>query len=445
MHRVERVPGFRDRLDESICGTVCPVLGSFRLRTRLTALLGLLLTAGCATQQTVSPRASATSDSLIPASASEAPERAGTAHMQERRTWQFADDGVSFSNQLEGARLNGVRRSGPDEYALTIAPESLPINPSPWYGFSVASAREHRVCMTFQYQNGKQRYWPKLSRDGVTWTRAEASQFSESAGGPSRLCATVGPKPLLVFAQNPVGLEDVAQWQTRLDARASVDTQVIGESVQGRPLHMLTFGNVQAKRVLLVLSRQHPPETTGAQALMGFVDQLSTDTPLANQFRDDVFVIVVPLLNPDGVVEGHWRGNANGKDLNRDWGSFTEPETQAVRDILQRELAGQGRTLAFAIDFHSTWHDIFYTVENDPARAEGGVLRQWMDSMFERYPGRIKEQANEAKSTVFKNWAFNTLHAPAVTYEVGDDTSAQQLRELAHFAADSLMQLLVEP
>lgn len=365
--------------------------------------------------------------------------------MQERRTWQFADDGVSFSNQFEGARLIDVQRSGSGEYAVTIVPESLPINPSPWYGFSVASTSERRVCMTFLYENGKQRYWPKLSSDGVTWQRADANQFTESATGPSRLCAMTGPKPLQVFAQNPVGLGDFAQWQSRLQARLAVDAQAIGHSVQGRPLQMLTFGNVQAKRVLLVIGRQHPPETTGSLALMGFVDQLAADTPLARRFRDDAFVIIVPLLNPDGVAEGHWRGNANGKDINRDWGSFTEPETRAVRDALQREVGARGRTLAFAIDFHSTWHDIFYTVEHDPARAASGVLRRWMDSMFARYPGRIKEQANEVKSSVFKNWAFNTLHAPALTYEVGDNTPAPQLRELANFAADSLMQLLVEP
>ena len=364
--------------------------------------------------------------------------------MQERRIWQFVDDGVSFSNQLEGARLNDVQRTGPEQYRLTIAPESLPINPSPWYGFSVESTPEQRVCMKFQYDHGKQRYWPKLSADGVSWKLADASEFSEPATGPSTLCVKAGPKPLRVFAQQPIGLDDFAQWESQLGARLSVDTQVIGHSVQGRPLRMLSFGNAQSKRVLLVIGRQHPPETTGSQALMGFVDELSSDKPLARHFREDVLVIVVPMLNPDGVIEGHWRGNADGKDLNRDWGSFTEPETQAVRDMLQRELAGHARTLAFAVDFHSTWSDVFYTVENDPSRATGGVLRRWMDSMFARYPGRIKEQANEAKSTVFKNWVFNTLHAPAVTYEVGDDSPSEQLRDLARFAADSLMHKLVE-
>lgn len=369
----------------------------------------------------------------------------GTAQMQVHHTWQFPADGVTLSNRLEGARLNDVRRMSTDHYQVTIAPETVPINPSPWYGFSIASTHAQQVCVEFQYQHAKPRYWPKLSTDGVNWHRAAAKQFGDSSDGHKQLCTMVGATPLRVFAQRPVGLEDFRQWESRLRARLPIHEQVIGHSVQGRPLRMLTFGNPHAKRVLLVIGRQHPPETTGSEALMGFVDQLSSSTPLASRFREDMFVVLVPVLNPDGVVEGHWRGNADGKDLNRDWGTFTEPETRAVRDALRRELDDGGRSLAFAIDFHSTWQDIFYTVSEDPSRAPGGVLRRWMDSMYARYPGRIHEKANAATGTVFKNWVFKHYHAPAVTYEVGDRTDSRDLTELAHFAAGSLMQLLSPP
>src|SRR3546814_6550764 len=61
---------------------------------------------------------------------------------------------------------------------------------------------------------------------------------------------------------------------------------------------------------------------------MGFVDELAADSPLARDFRERTLVIVLPLLNPDGVVEGNWRGNINGQDLNRDWGPFSQSETR---------------------------------------------------------------------------------------------------------------------
>lgn len=406
------------------------------LRTLLPLALACL--GACATQPPVAPVPAAT-----PAAAVHAPSTRGTAQMQVHRDWVFKADGVTFSNRLESARLNDVERLGADRYAITIAPESLPINPSPWYGFSIVADSPRTLSVEFRYRHGRQRYTPKLSNDGVHWREATAEEFSKSDDGSASLTAAVGRRPLRVFAQPPIGLDDFLHWEAALGARVPVQASVVGHSVQGRPLRMLMFGNAASKRVLVVLGRQHPPETTGSQALMGFVDRLAADTPLARRFRHEVFVVVVPVMNPDGVVEGNWRGNADGKDLNRDWGTFTEPETRAVRDALVRQLDGAGRSLAFAIDFHSTWSDVFYTVDEDPSRKPGGVLRQWMDSMQQHYPGRIREKANAAKTTVFKNWAFNTFHAPTVTYEVGDRTGAAQLGELANFAADSLMRLLV--
>ena len=35
----------------------------------------------------------------------------GSASFQDRRTWHFAEDGVAFSNEFSGARLNGVERT----------------------------------------------------------------------------------------------------------------------------------------------------------------------------------------------------------------------------------------------------------------------------------------------------------------------------------------------
>jgi predicted deacylase len=403
----------------------------------LLATLSLAATlAACSARQVATP---------APAPAATGIAASGTARIQARRDWLFRNDGVTFSNRIESGRLNGVARIDAGHYAVTIAPEIVPVNPSPWYGFTVTADPARRVRVDFRYEDGKARYHPKLSRDGVHWQEAADDRFHEGAGGATTLVVDAGPKPLQVFAQPPIGVPAFARWEQRLVERGVASRSVIGHSVQGRPLHMLSLGAPDARRMLLVLGRQHPPETTGSQALMGFVDELAADSPLAREFRARVRVLVVPLLNPDGVVEGNWRGNINGQDLNRDWGPFTQPETRSVREMLQRELGRDGRQLAFAIDFHSTWSDVFYTVEEAPSRLPGGVLRRWIDGMQQRYPGRIRESASPARTDVFKNWAFNRYRAPTVTYEVGDATGTEQLRELATFAADSVMRILREP
>lgn len=403
-------------------------------RRRAAALALLALLAGCRTAAvgTGAPAPDAPPQPAQP-----------NASLQEHRDWHFPADGVTFSNRLESARLNGVERLGADHYRATIAPEIIPVNPSPWYGFTVAAEVERPVRIDFRYAQAKARYHPKLSHDGQHWRAATAAQFSKDAQGNTTLTVDAGPRPLRVFAQPPIGLDAFDDWAGRLVADGLARRSVIGRSEEGRPLPLLALGNPEAREVVLVLGRQHPPEITGTQALLGFVEEIAGDSAQARKFRQETLVLVVPLVNPDGVVEGNWRGNINGQDLNRDWGPFGQSETRAIRDLLRRELEGKRRRLAFAIDFHSTWSDVFYTVQEAPSRAPGGVLRRWIDGMQQRYPGRIRESASpSAKSTVFKNWAFRQYRAPTVTYEVGDRTTEEDLHELATFAADSMMRIL---
>lgn len=407
---------------------------AWRRGWRVALPIALVLQAGCALQRPlVHPRATV------------AAAQVQTVAPQVRRTWVFPADGVTFDNRIASGRLNAVERLGPYRYVVTIAPERLPINPSPWYGFTVAARVPHVLHIEFDYRHGRQRYRPHLSADGIHWREAGDAMFRKSVDGRYALDVQAGSVPLRVFAQPPVTAADYRGWEAVLADKVALQEEVIGRSVQGRPLRMLRFGNAAAKHVVLVIGRQHPPETTGAMALMKFVDRMAAATPDAERFRSRTLVLVVPLMNPDGVADGNWRGNADGKDINRDWGAFSEPETRAVHDAMSREIDAAGRKLAFAIDFHSTWSDVFYTVKDDPARAPGGLLGRWIGAMQAQFPGRIREVANAAKSTVFKNWVFTRYAAPAVTYEVGDRTSSAQLDQLATFAADRLMQLLDAP
>lgn len=386
--------------------------------------------------------------SLVHADPGSAREQAGALVPQARGEWRFDGDGITFDNIGEGARLAGVVRLEPARYLAVVRPETTPVNPSPWYAFRVMASGDRQVSILFDYGSFRHRYRPWLrtsAPDGRRghWTPATEAQFELDAQGVAKLSLALAAGELVeVSAQAPVRLGEVDRWIDALAEQTGGTAGTIGHSVQGRPLRMLAFGNPEAREVVLVIGRQHPPEVTGMRAQMAFVDALAADTPLARGFRSRYGILVVPQLNPDGVVEGHWRTNANGTDLNRDWGIFREPETRALAEALQQHVAARGRTLSFALDFHSTWYDIFYTVTEDPARRPGGVLRRWMDALDTRFPGRIQERPSAAASNVFKNWVFREYGAPAVTYEVGDETGLETLSTLAGFAAGALMQLL---
>src|SRR5690606_25936602 len=132
--------------------------------------------------------------------------------------------------------------------------------------------------------------------------------------------------------------------------------------------------------------RQHPPEVTGHYALEAFVERLLGRDTAASHFREKFHVYVIPLLNPDGVDEGFWRHNHGGVDLNRDWAAFNQPESRAVRDYLASQLTGDHQ-LYFAIDFHSTHDDIYYTVDPNRAGNLPGFVPRWLAAITAAIPG----------------------------------------------------------
>lgn len=71
----------------------------------------------------------------------------------------------------------------------------------------------------------------------------------------------------------------------------------------------LTFTG-QVRPVVFVTARVHPGETPASFVAQGLVDWLLGSTQLAEQLRRGVTLVVVPMLNPDGVFLGNYRYDA---------------------------------------------------------------------------------------------------------------------------------------
>ena len=348
-------------------------------------------------------------------------------------------DQLKFEHNFATGRLDDCQQLGDNQYLLILKPENSPINNSPWYAFKVIGKQSMSIDVVMQVQGGDHRYPPKVSRNGRDWQL----QQHQLQGDKLQFSLAIDQQATWISAQESLTSEAYYHWGRKLAKRDNVDHEVIGWSVQKRPLYKIETKD-QGNEWLVVLGRQHPPEITGALAIFPFTDTLLADTPLAQQFRQRFNILVIPNVNPDGVYLGNWRHNANGADLNRDWGKFKQPEVASIHNYLAK-LVAQGQKLSMAVDFHSTKRDIFYTMPLDPQRPNPGLVTDWLSDLDKLYNDFevIQKPGHNPDSGVFKQYFSDSYNAHAITYEMGDNSDRTFIDDFAKNAARSLMKNLL--
>lgn len=69
----------------------------------------------------------------------------------------------------------------------------------------------------------------------------------------------------------------------------------------------------------MITSRVHSGETPASFIFRGIFDFLTSERKEAKLLRRYYTFILIPCLNPDGVVSGNYRNSVAGVDLNRQW------------------------------------------------------------------------------------------------------------------------------
>lgn len=345
--------------------------------------------------------------------------------------------------QFDAGNFYACHINGAESVHIALHPEDEQINPSPWYAFRIASLDATALSMTLDFGSFPARYWPKISHDGHHWQALPEEAVRIADDGRS-MTITLADVPALAFiaAQEVLATDYYQRWISELAAHNDLTLEVLGSSVEGRPIVALA-SEPRAEAVVL-LGRQHPPEVTGALGMRPFVDAILADNELASQFRARYMLLIAPLVNPDGVARGHWRHNVSGVDLNRDWGPFTQPETQSLATRLGMLEAG-GTMPSLMLDFHSTRESLFYTQLPEDFGSRPDFATTWLEQARARLPDypfkhdarAVSEQANS------KNYFFGRYGIPAITYELGDEVDREAIQSSSVVFAEEMMRVLL--
>jgi dipeptidyl-peptidase 4 len=153
-----------------------------------------------------------------------------------------------------------------------------------------------------------------------------------------------------------VGFEEYTSYDnmmTYLQAVQASSTEMrlgtYGETREGRELPYAIFSRpavtqpweawALGKPILVLAAGVHGPERTLRESVLVLLRDFATPGTAMNAALDDLTIVVVPQINPDGFSRpgGPQRGNLWGLDLNRDYMKLEQPEIQGyVQNILLR-------------------------------------------------------------------------------------------------------------
>ena len=100
-------------------------------------------------------------------------------------------------------------------------------------------------------------------------------------------------------------------------------------------------------------ARQHPGESNGSWMMKGAIDFLLSEAPEAVVLREKFVFKIIPMLNPDGVINGNYRCSLAGADLNRRWKTSSKllfPEVHETKRICKN--FSKERQIVLYCDFH---------------------------------------------------------------------------------------------
>ncbi len=230
------------------------------------------------------------------------------------------------------------------------------------------------------------------------------------------------------------------------NSSTKITSEVIGYSVEDRPIHCVSIG--EGKTKLFLWSQMHGNESTTTKALLDFINYLMSVNKGAHKILEQCSLKMIPILNPDGAL-AYTRVNANKIDLNRDAQSRTQPESKILRKIYdefqpdycfnlhdQRTIFNVGNTSKPAtVSFLAPSHDEERSISE--ARSTSMKLIVAMNEMLQKkIPGQVGRYDDGFNANCIGD-TFQMLDTPTILFESGHfpkDYDREETRKYIFYA-----------
>ncbi|MGV3724710.1 MAG: M14-type cytosolic carboxypeptidase [Actinomycetota bacterium] len=274
---------------------------------------------------------------------------------------------------------------------------------------------------------------PVYSADGRNWRHFPGIEWDAEAKE-----TTIKFRPesdtLWVAHIPPYTPRDLARLLADVEPSPHARIEVIGKTVQGRDLHLVTVTDFEtpdaAKKTVWLQARQHAWEAGTSQVLEGALRYITSDADPARELRRKVVFKIQPMGDPDGCANGKVRFNANGFDVNRHWNEVDlrskehlarMPEIWYVKKALYAQ-ADSGRPIDLMLNMHNTeTAEYIDTLADDPASR--ALVERFLKGLVDRTtfdPSRPPSFGAGAGTT---NSVYAERKIPAVLMELRIGTS----------------------
>ncbi|MBR3941716.1 MAG: hypothetical protein IKJ55_00025, partial [Clostridia bacterium] len=240
--------------------------------------------------------------------------------------------------------------------------------------------------------------------------------------------------------------------KTQYADKVTIPTLCLSE--QGREVPMLTLGNSESDKYVVLTSRHHCCEATPSFLLEGLVHYLATDAneDLLNQYQ----FCIVPMMDVDGVENGDQGKQRIPHDHNRD---YDEQIYNSVKSLVEFT---EDKTISAFMDFHCPGlqtPEVYFYYDSTKDETPLTMFRESLKSIIADDPAEDKilytgttDYNDPYFTSCSRGYFFLTKGAPLSTTlefpytgRVGDEYTPERMRHFGENVGKAFESYLLNP